>query len=463
MEYKFAKFKCHKHFFRNFYLSPKARVMLKSMLLILLFFAGIGIIHGQEHFRIKNGKKSSKINFELINNLIIVPVELNGLQLSFLIDTGVQTTVLLNLDEKDTTSLNRSEIIQLRGLGGEELIQAFRSRDNHLSLGKVEHPALTILIIYDENINFSPRLGIPVHGILGYDFFKDFIVEINYQKKFLRVYDRLHFDKNLKKYDKVALQFYQNKPYVTTTIDLDGKKTDATLLLDNGLSDAVWLFPDSTNISVPQNSFPDYLGLGLLGDVTGERARIRSMKLGDYVLNEVAASFPDSLSVEGLQTYHSRNGSIGSEILRRFNLFFDYRQKALYLRKNKYFEEPFHYDMSGIVLEHSGFKVIESFQKNPKISNEEGDNILIMEPAFYKKFELQPAFQIARLRQNSPASRAGLKVGDEVTKINGRNAYKLGLDDFVALFSSEAGKNIKMEIIREGRKMVFNFKLKEPE
>lgn len=437
--------------------------MHKVKLLILLYFAGIGINYCQENFSIKNNRKSSKINFELVNNLIIVPVELNGLHLSFLVDTGVQTTVLLNLNEEDTTLLNRSEKIHLRGLGGEELIQAFRSRNNQLRLGNVEHPSLTVFIIYDENINFSPRLGIPVHGILGYDLFKDFIVEINYTRGFLRLHDRVHFNKKLKRYDKVPLQFYQNKPYVTTSLNLDGKKTNATLLLDNGLSDAVWLFPDDNEISVPQKSFPDYLGLGLLGDVNGQRARVKSMTLGDNVLNNVTASFPDSISVEGLQTYHARNGSIGSEILRRFHLFFDYEEKALFLRKNRWFQQDFHFDMSGIVLEHSGFKVIESYQKLPTVSKAEGDNILIMEPAFYKKFELQPAFQIARLRENSPAALAGLQVGDEVTKINGRNAYYLGLDDFVNLFSSEAGKNIKLEVIRKGRKMVFTFKLKEPQ
>ncbi|NJW55757.1 aspartyl protease family protein, partial [Salinimicrobium oceani] len=99
----------------------------------------------------------TKIKFDLVNNLIIVPVELNDLQLSFLVDKGVKTTVLLNLDEEDTTELNPSEKIQLRGLGGEDLIQAFRSRDNQLKIGKIRNEALTVFVIYDDNINFSPR------------------------------------------------------------------------------------------------------------------------------------------------------------------------------------------------------------------------------------------------------------------------------------------------------------------
>lgn len=436
--------------------------MLKLKLLLLLFFTGLGMIHSQQNFTIKNDRKSTKIKFDLVNNLIIVPVELNDLQLSFLVDTGVKTTVLLNLDEEDTTELNPSEKIQLRGLGGEDLIQAFRSRDNQLKIGKIRNEALTVFVIYDDNINFSPRLGVPVHGIIGYDLFKDFIVEIDYPRRFLRLHDRKRFYKKLRGYDKLPLQFHQEKPYISTRLEIDEKPAFATLLLDNGLSDALWLFPDSTNIYIPHRSFPDFLGLGLSGDVTGRRGRVTSITLGDNTLGEVTTSFPDSLSVEGLQTYYARNGSIGSEIMRRFHLVFDYEGKALYLKKNKRFDEKFYYDMSGIVLEHSGFTVIESYQRVPKISNNEEDNILIMEPAFYKKFELKPAFQIARLRNNSPALIAGLQVGDEVTRVNGRNAYKLELDDFVDLFSSKEGASIKMEVLRNGRTLTFEFKLKEP-
>ncbi|MDX1753767.1 MAG: aspartyl protease family protein [Salinimicrobium sediminis] len=436
--------------------------MLKLKLLILLIFAGIGINYSQENFTIKNSKKSTRLKFELVNNLIIVPVELNGLQLSFLVDTGVKTTVLLNMAEEDTTQLNPFEKIQLRGLGGEDLIQAFRSRNNRLKMGKVENKNLDVFVIYDDNINFSPRLGVPVHGIIGYDLFKDFVVEINYPRRFLRLHDRKKFRKKLRGYDKLPLQFYQDKPYVTTRLEIDNKPAIATLLLDNGLSDAVWLFPDSTNIFVPERSYPDFLGLGLSGDVTGQRARITSMQLGENTLQKVTASFPDSLSIEGLQTYHARNGSIGSEIMRRFNIVFDYNSSAMYLQPNKWFEQEFHYDMSGIVLEHSGFTVVESLQRIPKKTNEEEDNILIMEPAFYKKFELKPAFEIARLRKNSPALLSGLQVGDEVTKVNGRNAYKMNLNDFVNLFSSEEGKNIKIEVLRNGQKLTFSFELKEP-
>jgi len=48
-----------------------------------------------------------------------------------------------------------------------------------------------LFAIIDASINFAPSLGIPIHGIIGYDIFKDFVVEINYSRKFIKLYNPL--------------------------------------------------------------------------------------------------------------------------------------------------------------------------------------------------------------------------------------------------------------------------------
>jgi S1-C subfamily serine protease len=120
--------------------------------------------------------------------------------------------------------------------------------------------------------------------------------------------------------------------------------------------------------------------------------------------------------------------------------------------------------MSGIVLEHSGYNLVESYEKvvNSVFSPTNNDNEVILEPAFYKKFELKPAFTIVRLRENSPALLAGLQVGDEVLKVNNRSAWKMDLDDFTRLFTSEEGKNIDLEVSRKGSRQKFQFQLRNP-
>ena len=438
--------------------------MFKLQLSLWLFGFSIFAGFGQGTFSIKDGKKSDRINFELVNNLIIVPVELNGTELSFLVDTGVKSTVLLTVNEEDTLLLNSAERIFLRGLGGEELIKAYQSSKNEFSIGQTESKDLNVFVVYDEEINFSPRLGIPVHGIIGYDLFKDFVVEINYPRKFIRLHNPEKFRKKLKRYTEIPLKFFQNKPYIQVDLEIEGRESKATLLIDNGLSDALWLFPDSEKIHVPQNNFPDYLGRGLLGDVIRVRSSVESLTIGNERLENVSSSFPDSLSVEGLKTYHARNGSIGAEVLRRFHVYFDYGSQKLFLRGNKWRKQKFNHNLSGIVLEHTGYKIVESYEEVVRSvsSKEESRNEIILEPSLYKKFELKPAFAIAGLRENSPALRVGLEIGDEVLKINGRDAWKLDLDDFTSLFSSKVGRKIKMEVNRNGKLLQFEFRLQDP-
>ena len=44
-----------------------------------------------------NKDESERINFEFASNLIIIPVSINGVTLSFILDTGVSRPILFNL------------------------------------------------------------------------------------------------------------------------------------------------------------------------------------------------------------------------------------------------------------------------------------------------------------------------------------------------------------------------------
>ena len=41
-----------------------------------------------------NDSEKVRVQFQLINNLIVFPMEINGKQLSFILDTGVTKTIL---------------------------------------------------------------------------------------------------------------------------------------------------------------------------------------------------------------------------------------------------------------------------------------------------------------------------------------------------------------------------------
>ena len=62
----------------------------------MFVFSFINFSFAQAKFIVQNKTQTSKVKFKLINNLIIVPVEINGVVLSFLLDTGVSKPIIFN-------------------------------------------------------------------------------------------------------------------------------------------------------------------------------------------------------------------------------------------------------------------------------------------------------------------------------------------------------------------------------
>ena len=70
--------------------------------------------------------------------------------------------------------------------------------------------------------------------------------------------------------------------------------------------------------------------------------RIKSLSLGKFTLNNVVAGF----YTEKLMPLE-KDGNLGNDFLRRFNLIFDYSRKTLIIEPNSHFNDPFEATMSG--------------------------------------------------------------------------------------------------------------------
>ncbi|MBT8274266.1 MAG: retropepsin-like domain-containing protein, partial [Bacteroidia bacterium] len=267
-------------------------------------------IFAQGQFVLQKGK-SEKINFKLINNLIVFPVEINGVELSFLLDTGVSKPIIFNfLNITEALQINQAEKIYLRGLGEGEPVEALKSSNNIFRIGNAINIQQDLYAIFDPNLNFAPRLGVPIHGIIGYDFFKDFIVEINYSKHFIRINTHGSYKpKKCRSCKTLNLDFFNNKPYVASEIQLEGVRIPVKLLIDSGGSDALWLFEDKPrDIMVPEKSYHDFLGRGLSGKVYGRRAKIDAVTVSDFKLKNVNVAFPDSTAITFARKFKERSG-----------------------------------------------------------------------------------------------------------------------------------------------------------
>lgn len=440
---------------------PKYFIYLFTISFLLHF-----TVFTQDRFKIENDAKSHAVTFKMINDLMIIPVEINGSVLNFLLDTGVNNTIMFNLSAADSTNLRNTQKIRVRGLGEGTYIDAIQSKNNHIKLGKIINGQHMVYLIPGKEFDLSARLGIDINGIIGGDLFRDLVVDINYSSKRIRFYNPSKYTyKDCKKCETFNMTFFRNKPYIDIKVKNKDKVIGTKLLVDTGGSKTLWLFDkSSTDINLPEKYFDDFLGRGLSGNIFGRRAKIDEIILGNYGFKNVNVAYPDSTSIATAYRFKERNGSLGAGILKRFRVLINYRDKKLVLkRKSKYYNNPFLYNKSGLDIIHAGTMLVgekKGASDGYSLPSDNDGGKPIVQILYELVYDFKPVYEITYVRKGSPAAITGLKPKDVILQINGKKAYNYKLSDIIHLFSQEEGKLIKLLIERNGIKMLYSFRLK---
>lgn len=414
------------------------RIGLSCFSFLLLFLFMLPALFAQDlpsdlGFKLLNNRKSVKIPFKGVSNLIVIPVMVeNQIPLQFVLDTGVKTAILTDRIYGDLIGINYVRKYTLRGAGKFQVVEAYVASDVSFYLPDIEGNSLTLIVLEEDYLDLSSQLGFKVDGILGYDFFSRFVVKIDYESQELTIYDPKYF-KPPKRHKKVKLKIENTKPYIELMMrEKEGtKERPLSLMLDTGASHALLLHQDESNkrYSLPEKTLFSTLGRGLGGDVFGHIGRIESLRLQDFYFEQVLASFPQDSTYGNAEDWSDRGGTIGGNFLNRFTVTIDYPGEAVYLKKGRRFKEPFVFNKSGLTL----------VAKGPALNS----------------------FEIQEVQEDSPAYHAGVRVGDKLLKINGQNASNLELSTILEILAKHEGKKIKLLMERNGKKFKVLFRLKD--
>jgi len=382
-------------------------------------------------FNLTRGNSAYRSSFTMASHLVVIPVAINGSDsMNFILDSGVGSTLITEVSSGGVVSLNDARKVLVTGLGNSESLEALASENNSLQVGRLVGHNQKVIVLLNDVFNLSTRMGISINGLIGRTVFEQFVVEINYVNHSLAFYNPERFRTQLRRNEEaIPIKIIEGKPYVDVVVTNGGVERTVTLLLDTGMSFALWLDPNSNSgIKPKENARADVLGQGLNGNVTGQISRVDKVKIGTFELANVITAFPDTSSISEVSITQGRSGSIGADIFRRFNVIFDYPHNRLILRKNGNFSEKFEYDMSGL---------------------EVGTVVVGL-----------PAYQVLSVGHSTPAEEAGILPDDQIYSINGVQANTLTLSEIADLFKSREGKSITMVVYRNGVKMLFKFKLR---
>ena len=437
------------------------RIFFKNLGFILLLITVVATSNAQENMRIVGGASKQKISFKLVNNLMIIPVSVNGKELSFILDSGASNTIIFGLTGIDSLTLRNIEKVKLSGLGSGTPIEGILSKNNLLQIGNISGFRQRIYAISNDKFDLSTQMGETIHGIIGYNLFKNFVVAINYKRKQLVFYTpETYKPPASKRYKQFDLPLHHRKPYLSAKIILSDKSEHRVkLLIDSGNSDALWIFENADSGLLPPDAhFVDYLGEGLSGSVIGRRSKIRSFSIGEFVFKNPTTAFLDSIATQNTSSHHYRQGSIGSLILQRFKVIIDYPNNRLYLKKTRSFKNEFRYNRAGIELAYAGKTIVET--ENLKSVKEEGDSNII-NFQIVSKYSFEPVYSIRKVRYESVAAKAGLQSGDILYKIKGNPAYKYTYKEIIGFFYDDFGTTIEMVVYRGGKEVKIDFKLEK--
>ncbi len=384
-------------------------------------------------FLIENPRdKSVTIKFKSASNLIILPVTINDSDtLNFILDSGVRFPIITELPFINKLNLNYLMPVEVKGLGEGESLTAYRSGNNTLNIQGMVARNQEVQMVIDENFQISHILGLPVHGLIGFNLFKDYVVRIDYQRELITLWRPEHFRYRDRSRDIILpLHFEGYKPYIFTSIVMeDMTEVPVKLLVDTGASDALWLSETSDErITIPKRHIDTFLGKGLSGDLFGAKGRIDGIWVGPLVLPRPIVSFPESGMIAQLISQNDRNGTLGAEILRRFIVTIDYRHARLTLTPTPLVRQDFNYNMSGM----------EIINPMPGL----------------------PIFIISNIQKGSPAALAGLQENDQIITINNNHHRSMSLNDINLLLQSREDRRIRMKVLRGGEEVRTSFALK---
>lgn len=370
-----------------------------------------------QRFEFPGKRKKELVQFKMVKNLMIIKLTINGKgPFNFVLDTGVGLFLISDPKLIDSVAIKNLRSINITGFGDGDPLSAYVTPSIDVGFGSTNAIGLSAAILKKDIFELSNYVGMPVHGLIGYEFFSSFIVRINFSLNTLTIY-RPETPYIRRKGYRIPLIIEDRKPYLISHIELkSGEKIAAKLILDTGAGHPLSLETNGgVPFEVPKVNIEGNLGIGLSGPISGYIGRVSSVTLGKYKLENVIAAFPDYEDV-GSKVYSvSRNGNMGITALKRFNVVFDYNESALYVKPGVVLNEPFEHDMSGMELTSAGEKY---------------DRLLV-----------------SRVEPGSSAAEAGLSKDDEILAINFRPVAQMSASEIDNMFRSKSERSFILDVL----------------
>jgi Aspartyl protease/PDZ domain len=334
-----------------------------------------------------NGKASTTLPFELIDNRVFVEVRLNGQgPFHFILDTGAYGYALI-----DTTVRKlglKMESAGEDGGTGEKTVQVSRCRLARFQLGdwQLDDLEAEVFPANDTTNVFGTK---PVDGIIGLEVFQHFVVKQDYVHKVLTftLPDKFNYRDT-----GVIVPFDLPRQIPVVDAELDGIR--GKFGVDTGARSSLLLYTLFVEKNHLREKYSAHLegvtGWGIGGPIRSLLARAHELRIGTIVVRDPVIRL--STQKQGLTTSSAMAGLIGPDVLSQFDVTFDYSRSRIIFEKNSQYGRRDSYDRAGLWMGQSGdhFVAIDVIAGGPAAAAgvHQGDTILAIDGADTSKLIL---------------------------------------------------------------------------
>ena len=348
-----------------------------------------------------------------------------GPLVDFLFDTGASVTVIDSgwAAEHHLKTEGRMQAAGAGAAGGASFatLASLRIQSDAGDGVEVENVKVATL---DVNPSFEPLMWRRLAGVIGYDVISRFVVTIDYDDSVLVLHDPATW-----KYpgSEPSLPMVMNGTIPALIGRLDDTE-DGLFRLDVGSSGTVDVhtpFAKKHRLRGRMKKSHAIQGVGFGGAFSSELGRLGAMRLGPYEWDDPIVTL--SNATEGAFASEDFAGNIGNRILVRFRVTLDYQRRHVYLEPGERYRLRDHLTRTGALLSRQAGVVT-----------------------------------VADVLASSPADRGGLRAGDELLAVDGRDIAAWDLPELLSLLDDgEPGRRVAFRLRRDGAEKTVRVRLTE--
>ncbi|MFN7172859.1 MAG: PDZ domain-containing protein [Fimbriimonadaceae bacterium] len=354
-----------------------------------------------------------EVPFTVTESAMVVDATINGRKLSFMFDTGFSGTATVG----QSVNLGKpTGYINLRDFVGQ--FQAPTYDVTSFKMGDLNLDPTDLRIVQDRGDGYTDSYGVHVDGIMGMQPFSKYVMEINFERNVLIFHPR-------------SVDITQRKPdnkrtFLSRLLPTGKDSLEMTVTAENGKRMVLALdtgngFYATTHRNVlerlglwPKDQKPNYMRAAGVASGTVESwyAQLRNVNIYGV---PVANSYWSIIDLPSSSAEH--DGTIGFQFLKHFNTIIDLERRRVWME-----------NFSG------------------EVENEEVAEIGCQ--AYF--FPNEGRALIVRVMPGSPADKAGVRRGDVLLSIDGREPLERSFRKLNERFEGEDGSTVNLALSRDG-------------